>query len=344
MLSELEALLSEQNVRFCANVSAATARLPQFQGRGPEDTVDSGVAYVAYKMLRDLATADGEVIWRHFGDIIAEWPGSTSAQNIAEALVHERQWLQSFRQNAAADEEKVFHKVRKAIACVRLEYVPSNAISAFGKYISEDVDDDDLARTLTMHHRSEQGIDTIFILPSLPRMEKLIKSGLLSSPRPTSDDIWDVVVLATATSIIRELRHMTGMLIHETTYFDPPMIRGFFPDGSEHNIQGPAGDWHQISRYGAVLSPALVSPTNIGKLGSTDVVLIGHLNGSPHPRFMFASCASDLAERVWDGSFVQLTSPFFGVDTTYLVVGYVLGLDDLELPGSCPTPQPSARK
>ncbi|KAJ7242560.1 hypothetical protein B0H12DRAFT_1132174 [Mycena haematopus] len=344
---DLEVLLAQQDARFCVNVSNATACLSEFRSESPDP--ESKIAFVAYTIIRRLATGDKESIWRVFGDIIAKWTGSPSTQNLSDAVKHEREWVESFRRKAApADEETLVSKVRNAIASLRLEYVPTTAFAAFVEFAAAaNLKEEELARAAAIHHRSDSHVDSIFILPFLPQLEALIKSERLP---PTA---WDVVVVATAKTIIHELRHMIGTLLNGGLYCTPPMVQGSFapplsPNDAEkipaECTQCEAGEWYEVSHYGAVLYPALVSPTELGTLDSATLFLTGHLLHRRGPCYLLPSNVSALAKRVWDGSFVNISSPFFRRETILPVTGYILQVEELLALEDITTPRRSAQQ
>ncbi|KAF7377541.1 hypothetical protein MSAN_00176400 [Mycena sanguinolenta] len=350
MTSELDhTLLAELDARFCVNATVATALLPQFgHGRTGGDTMrHSKVAYAAYKTLATLATAESALLWRHFGDILAQWPGAAS-RNFEEAYQQERAWVDSFREEGPAEADALIMEVRKVIASVELQYVTVESFPAFIDFTSANDDERlGLDSALCIHPRSQQSIDTIFVFPFLPQLEDYIKDGIMSSPHSAS--FLNVIIVATAKAIIHETRHMLGRLIHGIQYCTPPMVQGLLapPLPSTHAeqlpanaVQGEAGEWHEISRYGTVLSPALVSPTEVVSLETVTLHLIGHLNGDTSPRYLLYSRVNEMAERVLDGTFVELSSPFFGINTTRRVTGYVVSLKDLEEADTGLTPQP----
>ncbi|KAJ7234752.1 hypothetical protein B0H12DRAFT_154203 [Mycena haematopus] len=336
---DVEALLAQRDAHFCVDASTATADILEYGGEGRNHR-SSRVAYVAYKTLRSLATMESQLIWQHFGDIIAKWSGCTNSHDVRQALLQEHNWVEAFRQKTTESEEKAcINKIRNALADVTLLHVPLPALPTLEEYTSEDIG----TRVVAMHHRSELHKNTIFILPFLFSIEALIKEGLLSSAIGVGG-IWDVVDVTIAKSIMHETRHMVGTLIHGETYCTPPMVQGSFaplispsrPDeiqadeSSNIPVQGEAGDWFEFTRHGAVLSPALVSATEVGEIGSTTLLLTGCLSSNPSQlRYLFSSVASSLAAQVMDGSFVKILQPFFLLTSTYPVTGYVLYLEDL---------------
>ncbi|KAJ6482416.1 hypothetical protein C8R45DRAFT_301988 [Mycena sanguinolenta] len=228
MAGELEALLADQATHFGVDATAATAILPQFGhgGTGGHTVRHSKVAYAAYKTLAALATAESTLLWRHFGDILAQWPGAASS-NVEEACRQERAWVDSFREKASAEADALIIKVREAIASVKLQYVPVESFPAFIDFTSaNDGERLKLDTALCIHHCSQQNIDTIFVFPFLPQLEDYIKHGLMSSLQSTS--FLDVIIVATAKSIIHETRRMVGTLIHGAQYCAPPMVQGSF--------------------------------------------------------------------------------------------------------------------
>ncbi|KAF7377542.1 hypothetical protein MSAN_00176500 [Mycena sanguinolenta] len=321
MASELDTLLAKLDARFSVNVSLSAVSALLNPGCTSEHSKPrSKLAEVAYKTLRDLANADSELLWRHFGDIIAKWPGAANAQNVGEAFEHEREWVQSFRQNGSGEAESTITGVRNAIALVSVEYDPFTTLPA------KTFDDgDDLDRVLAVYHRPEKNIDKISFLPFLPRMERLVSDGLLPA---TS---LDVVVVITAMTIMHELRYMVGTLVHGASFCTLPAVHPSFSPLAEETTdanQGEVADWYELSRYGAILSPALVAPTKDGGLESATLHLTGRRNGG-QPRYLFPAMVSEMAERVLDGTFLRLSSPFFGTCSTHWVTGYVLAVQHM---------------
>ncbi|KAJ7707584.1 hypothetical protein B0H17DRAFT_1192057 [Mycena rosella] len=226
--------LDARDFNFSLDSSTATAR----------------VAYVVCTTLRALATAGDDVLWDIYGDIISAWPGCT-ASKAQEMFGNAVEWASEYRR-------------------VYVFFVPSPSLAAFAAHLTADVED--LSHVLAMHHRSQNALNTIYILPFLPRVEVLIEAGSFSSEngmRPGYD--MDVVLVSTAKTVVHETRHLVESLFHGAHY-TPPMVQGGFPAPSKTNksvtptfgVQGEAGDWYEVCHYGAFLSPALVSSAPSG--------------------------------------------------------------------------------
>ncbi|KAF7377543.1 hypothetical protein MSAN_00176600 [Mycena sanguinolenta] len=336
MASELDALLAQQlkdaNFILKEPQSQSTAALPQFQhgANGGEANRKSRIAYTAYKVLRDLATLDDELLWHHFGDIISKWPGCTSSQNVQEAMAHERAWVASFRQNATADGDGKILAIRKAIASIRLEFLSPTSFAAVASSPDEQ---DALAHCTAMYHKSEH---KILIPPFFPRVEELVRA------KEIPEDCWDAVVVSVAKTMVHEVRRMVGTLLHGPAYCTPQA--DFAPsthaEALHPNVEH--ADWYELSRYGAFLRPALISPFASGGRRTATLKLTGHISThgdplTPHLRCLLPGPASRLAKCVLPtgdggGSFLALTSPFFAEGTTLGVKGFVVSLEELMNP------------
>ena len=210
---ELTRLLHARDTRMFSNPTNQTARLPIFSHDGPAPLApDSRLAYIACTTLRDLATAENDILWEVYGDIISKWKGSTT-QGILESLREQYNWVQEFRHRTdPVDIARTISNIRKTLATLNLEHVPSISLPAFATHVSEEVEV--LKSVIALHHRSEKDKNTIYILPFLPRIEQLIEASLLSPGLgfdPGHD--FDVAVISTAKAMVHESRHVVGTLV-----------------------------------------------------------------------------------------------------------------------------------
>ncbi|KAJ6482411.1 hypothetical protein C8R45DRAFT_301894 [Mycena sanguinolenta] len=146
--------------------------------------------------------------------------------------------------------------------------------------------------------------------------------------------------------------------LHGPAYCTPALAQGDFapPHSPVHAEplppdakQGEAEDWFEVSRYGAFLSPALVSPVEYGGRKNTTLKVTGYISTQGNPpqlHVLLPAPTSRLARLVWSGSFLALASPFFLDVKTMPIEGYVVSLEQLDSPpldspsttGPSPTP------
>ncbi|KAJ7228747.1 hypothetical protein GGX14DRAFT_614769 [Mycena pura] len=329
---KLDAHLNARDSHLSLDSDKMTARCPVFN-RKDIPALPSQVAYVACQTLRSLATADTEVLWEVYGDIISGWPGPESnAQSIEQTRDEERSWVKTYREKDSKDMTQTISNIRLRLATACLKHVPTISLISLATYLSTSTDIiDTFDRVLALHHRSNEDEDTIFILPFLPRVEYLI-GACFNSPSKTSCMI-DALVVSTAKAIVHESRHMVGTLIHGVSYLTPPMVQRAFrqEEVQEEAVQGEAGDWYDASRYGAFhLCPSLVSPTDSGPIETTTLVLTGHINDRRGLRYLVPSAVADWAQHVRDGLFITSPHRYFITDYTLPVIGWVRDLEHLD--------------
>ncbi|KAJ6561482.1 hypothetical protein DFH09DRAFT_1479826 [Mycena vulgaris] len=339
MQQTLADLLDRRDICMSLNPTKQTARFPIFSG-GPGPVplaLDSHIAYVACQTLRHIATATDETLWDIYGDIISKWPGS-AAPGVLKSWEEGKQWVETFR--SQTDTTQTIQGIRKALATLSIIFVPSTSLPAFAQHTRGDLDE--ITHSLALHHRSSQGSNIIYIMPFLPRVEALLRASLHSADKgsvPGHD--WDVAVVSAAKA-----------MVYGASYCTPPMIQGAFSPPllpSEHatplpsdTIQGEAGDWYEVSHYGAFLSPALVCPTSFGGLAESHLRLTGYHSEGARPfqlRYLLPNAVHRLAEQVHDGSFIS-TAPIFIPDHTFPVSGFVLELTDMD-PQDSTVPPPT---
>jgi len=122
-------------------------------------------------------------------------------------------WVQAFRcRMDPKDMAQTMSKIHQTLATINLIHVSTTSLPAFAIHVSAKVKE--LEHVVAMHYRSEQGKDTIYMLPFLPRIESLLNSSLLSPDTgslPGYD--FDVAIVTTAKVIIHETRHVIGTLV-----------------------------------------------------------------------------------------------------------------------------------
>ncbi|KAJ7442547.1 hypothetical protein B0H11DRAFT_2094122 [Mycena galericulata] len=356
----LEDALQARERRLCVDYANETAILPVFCDASI--SFPSALAFVAFHVLTALAKANEETVWHVYGDIISSWAGPVSP-DARRTLQAEREWVQQFRSDRSVGDElsQTVARIRAALAATDIVLARDEDLSDFvvytcGELPEEKMKDeiDFIKHTLAFHHRSDKGENTIYVPSYLPIVESYIHDKFIS---PESFDAnMAAAVVSMGKAMVHESRQLVGTLLHGATYRTPTLGQGSFPSpipagGAQERHEEPSGasgDYYEVTRYGAVLTPALVCPQDGGKPDKTTFVITGRMSANSPLRFLRPYHITYLAKTVRDGSFIE-TRRFFINEHTQPVLGYVLEVDEVfKKPASdhplSPQPQSSTRQ
>ncbi|KAF7292838.1 hypothetical protein MIND_01182800 [Mycena indigotica] len=302
----IEELLFKRETAANYSDNQRGAALPTF-GLASEGLKQTKIGYIALKTLRSAALASDNVIWKTFGDIISNWKGPQAGSR-ASAVEQELDFVSRHRQGLSADnEEKLLGRIRCELASCKLQIVSPGSRKEFTNFASDE--DEEWLMSAALHIRRDDTASTIYILPALLSMEYWLNYHN-NAPEDVKNAESNCLAIMVAKSIVHESRHMVATLLFGTQYQTPPLIQGNFPppvvDTNDADVQGEAGDYFEVSRYGTTLSASLVA-LNSKELSQAEMYLIGV---APHTytwrRLHRESAVAPVADAVEKGKFLEM--------------------------------------
>ncbi|KAJ6515098.1 hypothetical protein C8R47DRAFT_503100 [Mycena vitilis] len=263
-----------------------------------------------------------------FGSVVSIWPGAVLARTLAECKAEELAWVARYRRETEATvQARLLEKVREAVADVNLFLVPSGDLDLFTELHgtrtsdgedSEKGDEGESEKGDEGDSEEGEGEEDLLLAHKLSKVDGL-------SPGFG----WDVLLVTTAKAVVREARYLVATALHGDEYRTPLLIQAPFGAPVDAHprdfLQGEAGTWYEVSRYGAFSSPMLVSDDfDSPTLATCSLELVGHI-GQGGLSAVRPSIVKAQAEKFRAGTFM-VPQKFFTTLTTAPVLDYVFRL------------------